>query len=946
MTSREAPKFVLTELNHFNDYGDDDDDGGDESSTGIHRYSVSKKGGTNRTAENTNEITTDGRPAIASTKRVTWKQTGHGNGEAAETTGTTIHSTNGTPEADGVLNCEHMSASQPSVGSDSASSPQQQQQQQHLHGSRPPRDGAQQHDEQKTPTTTAQDRPGKGSPVVGGGVDRVCRSLDRILGDADPDAAPLQGVERACESIPSRRPVSLSVSKEMIHHQQQHQHQQHQQSAVSSTPASPSLLQCSTDAVSPVRQQHLTAAAGTSSVEEEVMESPVATADVTADASFRPVEPHFVVVAIDFGTTMSGYAFSFVRDPSSIHMMRKWEGGDPGVINQKTPTTLLLNPDGEFHSFGFAARDLYHDLDAKEAKRWFYFEKFKMALHYHSKLNKETAISASNGKAFPALKVFSYALKYFKEHALQELSDQSSTEILNDDIRWVITVPAIWKAPAKQFMRQAAYDAGIGSVDRPGQLLIALEPEAASIYVRRLRVHQLLSSDPPASPSSPPPPLRSDDASPSLSPSLSSSSPSPVPAIGQKANAENRIETLQANLRLFDSLPRQQTVGMEINDEGTRYMVVDCGGGTVDITVHEMEAKYGYLHELYKATGGPFGSVGVDLAFESLLVQIFGTEFIETFKTKRPAGWVDLMIAFESRKRAANPLKNNPLNVSLPFSFIEYYKKTKGSPVDSAIGKHGDPNIRWSSQGMLRLSPEAMRRLFRSTLDHIKQAIGEVLNTIKDIKYLFLVGGFAESPVLQHEIRHEFSHILKILIPQDVALTILKGAVCFGLDPTVVTIRRSRLTYGVEVLNRFDPERHPKSKRVHRDGGSWCTDVFDVFVTADQPMALGDTVMRKYAPAKPGQKTVNINVYGSEKTDVRFVTDPGVSKCGTLRLYLTDVSEVAGGGGGCSAAAPSSSSKVREIQALMTFGDTEIKVDAVDVTTGTIVGATIDFLSK
>ena len=43
---------------------------------------------------------------------------------------------------------------------------------------------------------------------------------------------------------------------------------------------------------------------------------------------------------------------------------------------------------------------------------------------------------------------------------------------------------------------------------------------------------------------------------------------------------------------------------------GTRYMVVDCGGGTVDITVYEMESKYGCLKELHKATGGPFGSVG------------------------------------------------------------------------------------------------------------------------------------------------------------------------------------------------------------------------------------------------------------------------------------------------------------------------------------------------
>ena len=39
-------------------------------------------------------------------------------------------------------------------------------------------------------------------------------------------------------------------------------------------------------------------------------------------------------------------------------------------------------------------------------------------------------------------------------------------------------------------------------------------------------------------------------------------------------------------------------------------MVVDCGGGTVDITVHEMESKAGNLIELYKATGGPYGSVG------------------------------------------------------------------------------------------------------------------------------------------------------------------------------------------------------------------------------------------------------------------------------------------------------------------------------------------------
>ena len=46
-----------------------------------------------------------------------------------------------------------------------------------------------------------------------------------------------------------------------------------------------------------------------------------------------------------------------------------------------------------------------------------------------------------------------------------------------------------------------------------------------------------------------------------------------------------------------------------------------------------------------------------------------------------------------------------------------------------------------------------------------------------DIKYIFLVGGFAESPMLQQEIRQEFGHLLRIIIPQDVGLTILKGTV-------------------------------------------------------------------------------------------------------------------------------------------------------------------------
>jgi hypothetical protein len=54
--------------------------------------------------------------------------------------------------------------------------------------------------------------------------------------------------------------------------------------------------------------------------------------------------------------------------------------------------------------------------------------------------------------------VFAMTLNYFKNHALRELTDAMGSKVLSQDVRWVITVPAIWRQRAKQFMREAAYE--------------------------------------------------------------------------------------------------------------------------------------------------------------------------------------------------------------------------------------------------------------------------------------------------------------------------------------------------------------------------------------------------------------------------------------------------------------------------------------------------------
>ena len=67
-------------------------------------------------------------------------------------------------------------------------------------------------------------------------------------------------------------------------------------------------------------------------------------------------------------------------------------------------------------------------------------------------------LTAVNGTQVSAVTVFANALCYFKELFMQELYDQSSSGIVENVIRWVITVPAIWSQSAKQFMRLAAYE--------------------------------------------------------------------------------------------------------------------------------------------------------------------------------------------------------------------------------------------------------------------------------------------------------------------------------------------------------------------------------------------------------------------------------------------------------------------------------------------------------
>ena len=91
---------------------------------------------------------------------------------------------------------------------------------------------------------------------------------------------------------------------------------------------------------------------------------------------------YLLVVAIDFGTTFSGYAFSFRTNPNDIKMNKNW-GGNLGFLSYKTPTTVLVDSRGKLQAFGFEAEEQYANFEEEETTpdKCALFKKFKMMLH-------------------------------------------------------------------------------------------------------------------------------------------------------------------------------------------------------------------------------------------------------------------------------------------------------------------------------------------------------------------------------------------------------------------------------------------------------------------------------------------------------------------------------------------------------------------------------------
>ena len=173
------------------------------------------------------------------------------------------------------------------------------------------------------------------------------------------------------------------------------------------------------------------------------------------------------------------------------------------------------------------------------------------------------------------------------------------------------------------------------------------------------------------------------------------------------------------------------------------------------MTAHEILAN-GNIKEIHQVTGGPYGGTKVDEEFVSLLERFFGTALVGTFRASYPAEWLEMMNEFEMKKRGRRAFEGETTRIRTPRTFA------------ALVSEHGEPDlarrfasscttddVRFIRNEYFCLGSSAMKKLFQPVLNGIVGHLNSLLQhrDLQGLHFFFLVGGFAESAILQEAIK-------------------------------------------------------------------------------------------------------------------------------------------------------------------------------------------------
>lgn len=309
--------------------------------------------------------------------------------------------------------------------------------------------------------------------------------------------------------------------------------------------------------------------------------------------------------------------------------------------------------------------------------------------------------------------------------------------------------------------------------------------------------------------------------------------------------------------------------------------------------------------------------------------QVLGSDFMDELKTNNEykSSWLDFETEIEQKKRELDYDDAGRLKLNISGTFLDLFEKMKGL----SLKEHCSSITHIScKRDKLYIHKDVIEQLFRPSVESIVHFLEDIMGEEYSINIsdVILVGGFSQCQMISNAVKNACRG-LKVVVPDDADLAVLKGAVIYRHWPEVIYSRRAVFSIGARFLRAWldgdDIEKQFKNAR----GERMCKDFFSKFVSKNQEFETNDNATLVVYPLEKNTKVVPVMLFKSEEESPRYTTDPSCTAFG--KSFNVEMSDLKGG-------------LNREVHVTLTMGSTEIKVKGQQMPDGAVKEIQLDLL--
>ena len=375
----------------------------------------------------------------------------------------------------------------------------------------------------------------------------------------------------------------------------------------------------------------------------------------------------------------------------------------------------------------------------------------------------------------------------------------------------------------------------------------------------------------------------------------------------------------------------------------TEYMVIDIGGGTVDITAH-IEVG-GAIQVDNTPTGNAWGGTQVNEAFSKMLQDIVSDPDFNKFLSKgnhsQKMATLNkiLYVQFEDQKLSFGKCITDTISIDLPGAFCKFYDDTLEDCANKVKG------VEYSDDTLYIDKEVVERQLFGPALDGIIKC---TLEAIEENEYkantFYLVGGFGGCKYVHKKVTAAIEKAYNskgqsctVLVPPTPQLAVATGAAMWRKNPEKIKARRSDATYGISVCNVFDPNKYDEHYKYYDEEEKRyrCRSVFCVFFEKGELASRNEAVTTNLIPSSQDTTQMCTVIYSTQNLGVQYTVDKEnkstVTKIGHLIIDVPNPDNLP--------------NNQRLVDITMNFSGTEIQAKAKYRLTGKEVKTVCDFLA-